>query len=196
MKQFVIFAILIALIMGSVSIISKSNNSYESQLEVKHINIELEDNVKKIRELEGLNNDSSRQIDELNKKNDELRKELQVKLDKQEQDRLLKESTVARAKAEQPSIDGNKREWLLASNIPIHDWHYVDSIVTRESGWNPNAVNPNGGACGLGQQLPCGKWPGQWNNPVDALNNMNKYVHNRYGGWPQAVDFWNANNWY
>jgi len=90
---------------------------------------------------------------------------------------------------------GNKQEWLRASGIPEASWWAVDYIVIRESGWNPNAVNSNGGACGLGQQLPCGKWAGAWNDPVAALKAMNIYV-NKYGGWAGAVSFWKTHSWY
>ena len=94
------------------------------------------------------------------------------------------------------AISGSKYDWLAASGIPEDQWTYVDIIVTRESSWNPNAVNPNGGACGLGQQLPCGKWPGAWNDPVAALRAQYQYVTERYGGYAQAVAFWNINHWY
>ena len=93
-------------------------------------------------------------------------------------------------------VTGSKADWLAASGIPEHEWSYVDAIVARESGWNPNAVNKSSGACGLGQQLPCGKWAGAWNDPVAALRAMNGYVHGRYGGWQQAVAFWEANHYY
>lgn len=93
-------------------------------------------------------------------------------------------------------VSGDKHSWLATSGIPQAHWGYVDSIVSRESGWNPNSVNKSSGACGLGQQLPCGKWPGQWNDPVAALRAMNSYVVGRYGGWPQANAFWNANHYY
>ncbi len=93
-------------------------------------------------------------------------------------------------------LSGSKNDWLKASGIPESSWWAVDSIVSRESGWNPNAVNAGSGACGLGQQLPCGKWAGAWNDPVAALIAMDNYVTGRYGGWPQAVAFWNANHWY
>ncbi len=93
-------------------------------------------------------------------------------------------------------VTGNKETWLRASGIPQDQWWAVDSIVSRESGWNPNAVNASSGACGLGQQLPCGKWAGAWNDPVAALKAQYGYVTARYGGYPQAVAFWNANHWY
>jgi hypothetical protein len=104
-----------------------------------------------------------------------------------------------KAPAPQPvkvQVSGNKADWMRAAGIPEAHWAYVDAIVTRESGWNPNAVNRSSGACGLGQQLPCGKWAGAWNDPVAALRAMTGYVNARYGGWAGAVAFWNRNHWY
>lgn len=94
------------------------------------------------------------------------------------------------------AVTGSKADWLAASGIPENEWHYVDSIVSRESGWNPNAVNKSSGACGLGQQLPCGKWSGSWNDPVAALRAQYEYVKGRYGSYAGAVGFWNTNHWY
>ncbi len=91
---------------------------------------------------------------------------------------------------------GTKTEWLAASNIPQESWGYADFMVQRESGWRPDAINRTSGACGLAQALPCSKIPGQWNDPVNALNWMNGYVNGRYGGWAQAYDFWLKNKWY
>lgn len=90
---------------------------------------------------------------------------------------------------------GSKEDWMRAAGIPESVWHYVGFIVSHESSWNPNAVNPSSGACGLGQQLPCGKWAGAWNDPVAALVAMNSYV-TRYGGWAGAHAFWVQNRWY
>ena len=104
---------------------------------------------------------------------------------------------VPHAQASAPApVTGTKADWMRAAGIPEAHWSYVDSIVSRESGWNPNAVNKSSGACGLGQQLPCGKWAGAWNDPVAALKAMTGYVNARYGGWAGAVSFWNANRWY
>jgi len=91
---------------------------------------------------------------------------------------------------------GTKTEWLGASVIPQESWGYADFMVQRESGWRPDAVNRSSGACGLAQALPCSKIPGQWNDPVNALNWMNGYVNGRYGGWAQAHAFWLVNKWY
>jgi hypothetical protein len=91
---------------------------------------------------------------------------------------------------------GSKDEWLRASGIPESDWGYVDYIVTKESGWNPNATNASSGASGLVQALPCGKVPGSCFNPVDNLKWANGYAVGRYGSWAQAYGFWSSNHWW
>lgn len=109
----------------------------------------------------------------------------------------IKEKAVV-PKVEQASakISGSKQDWLKASGIPQSQWGLVDYLVSKESGWNPNAVNASSGACGLGQQLPCGKWAGTWNNPIDALKAMNGYVMGRYGSWANAVNHSKSVGWY
>jgi len=96
---------------------------------------------------------------------------------------------------------------MTAAGIDPSNFGYVDFIVQRESGWNPCSFNPGQSdcgltaeqignhACGLGQQLPCGKWPGAWNDPVAALAAMNSYV-SRYGGWAGAYSYWLAHGNY
>ncbi|WP_459076896.1 aggregation-promoting factor C-terminal-like domain-containing protein [Arthrobacter burdickii] len=85
---------------------------------------------------------------------------------------------------------------MTAAGIDPANFGYVEFIVAKESGWNPSAVNPTSGACGLGQQLPCGKWAGAWNDPVAALVAMDSYVSSRYGGWAGAHGFWLSHNYY
>ena len=139
---------------------------------------------------------------EKEKEIESLKENLQAKKEREaEQARIASEQAAQKPKAQATSapaaqISGDKHSWLAASGIPEAHWGHVDAIVTRESGWNPNAINKSSGACGLGQQLPCGKWAGAWNDPVAALRAMNSYVVGRYGGWPQAVAFWNSNGWY
>ena len=101
---------------------------------------------------------------------------------------LSREVQVARVSAVIPS--GSHTDWMAQAGIDPSNWGYVDYIVTRESGWRPDAVNPNGGACGLGQQLPCGKWVGAWNDPIAALVAMQGYCDSRYGGWAGAYQYW------
>lgn len=94
------------------------------------------------------------------------------------------------------SISGTKQDWMRAAGIPESDWWAVDYIVSKESSWNPNAVNRNGGACGLAQALPCSKLGPNWNDPVTALAWQYNYVTQRYGGYAGAYSFWVVNHWY
>lgn len=110
----------------------------------------------------------------------------------------------AKAKRSNPSSSaapgytggGSKDEWLLASGIDESDWALVDYIVSKESSWNPNAVNSSSGASGLVQALPCGKVPGSCFDPVDNLRWADGYAKNRYGSWEAAYNFWTSNHWW
>ncbi len=91
---------------------------------------------------------------------------------------------------------GSAAEWMAAAGIAEGDWGYVDYIVSRESGWNPNATNSSSGACGLVQALPCSKVPGNGYDPVDNLRWANGYATGRYGSWAGAYSFWVNNHWW
>lgn len=91
---------------------------------------------------------------------------------------------------------GAPAEWMAAAGIAAGDWGYVDYVVSRESGWNPNATNSSSGACGLVQALPCSKVPGNGYNPVDNLRWANGYATGRYGSWQGAYNFWINNHWW
>lgn len=96
---------------------------------------------------------------------------------------------------------GSKTDWLRAAGIPESDWGYVDYIIGRESGWNPNAVNKTSGACGLAQALPCSKVPGNPLDPVDSLRWAHAYAqtcvsYRMYCGWEGAYNFWLKNHYW
>ncbi|WP_245861078.1 transglycosylase SLT domain-containing protein [Microbacterium aurantiacum] len=91
---------------------------------------------------------------------------------------------------------GAPAEWMTAAGIAASDQGYVDYIVSKESGWNPNAVNTSSGASGLVQALPCSKVPGNCFDPVDNLRWANGYATGRYGSWAGAYDFWTRNHWW
>ncbi len=114
----------------------------------------------------------------------------------------LASAKVVRSEPEKPTqatrmaVSGNKQDWLRQANIPESDWSAWDYLVNKESSWNPNSVSASSGACGLGQQLPCGKWAGAWNDPVAALKAMRGYVNARYGGIHGAVSHSRSVGWY
>lgn len=184
------------------------------ELDYRNLNVELDktdkNNNKKIDQLER----EKRELDEDRKR---LERELQAKLQRKEQERLAKletqenlintvTATQTASATPQHRVSGNKESWLRASGIPESEWWAVDSIVSRESGWQPCAFYPSkndcnatpSSACGLAQSLPCGKQSkyGHWTDPVANLKWQYEYVKQRYGGYAQAVAFWNVNHWY
>lgn len=94
------------------------------------------------------------------------------------------------------AASGSHQDWMAAAGIPPGEWASVEFIMLKESGGNPNAVNPSSGSCGLFQQLPCGKWAHQWNDPVGAMIDATAYARQRYGGWNQAAVAWRAKGWW
>lgn len=83
---------------------------------------------------------------------------------------------------------------MVCAKWGCDQWTYVDFIVARESGWNPNALNKSSGACGLFQALPCSKMGGTEIN--NQLNWGLSYIASRYGTPANAYSFWLAHHWY
>ncbi len=104
----------------------------------------------------------------------------------------------APAGAPLPAPQLNQRDqWKQDAGIARSDWTYVDYIVQRESGWNPNAMNPSSGTCGLVQIAPVhGAAYTTCKDPVANLRWANSYAKNRYGSWAQAYNFWINNHWW
>lgn len=84
---------------------------------------------------------------------------------------------------------------LLANGISQADLPFALNIAQKESSCNPNAVNPNGGACAYFQELPCGKWGGT-GNIASHIRGADAYAKGRYGGWAQAWASWQAKHWW
>lgn len=120
-------------------------------------------------------------------------KELEEKIKQLEADLQAREAR----KKYLASLSQHER-WMLEAGIPEDQWTLAYELVKRESTWNPSAVNPNSGACGLAQSLPCGKQSkyGEWNDPVANLKWQYEYVNERYGGYAQALAFHDSVNWY
>ena len=84
---------------------------------------------------------------------------------------------------------------LLANGISQADLPFALQIAQKESSCNPNAVNPNGGACAYFQELPCGKWGGSANLGAH-IRGADAYAKGRYGGWAQAWAAWQQKRWW
>lgn len=149
---------------------------------------EIKKSNKKIEINENLNKGSieekTKQQIELQKQIDELR--LQVKAKK---DRLL---AIVVPRAQASPVSGTCLDWMNQAGITDQGNAYT--LIMRESGCNPNAVNKSSGACGIPQALPCSKLG--TSDPVEQLRWMQNYVVRRYGSWANAVAHSTAHNWY
>jgi colicin import membrane protein len=90
---------------------------------------------------------------------------------------------------------GNQYGWSKAQD---QAWWQV---IKLESGGNPAATNPSSGAYGIGQFLggtlkEYAPYGAASPNPLDQLNAMARYIHDRYGTPDAALTFHLANNWY
>jgi hypothetical protein len=89
---------------------------------------------------------------------------------------------------------GNCAEWLAEAGVT--DTADAMAIINMESGCNPYAVESASGACGVAQELPCGKSGCTFGDGACEVKWMNQYVLERYGSWSNALAFHEANGWY
>jgi len=72
----------------------------------------------------------------------------------------------------------------------------IDNIISRESGWDPNAVNPSSGAYGIPQILPAAHPDDLGLGPREQIRWLMDYIGNRYGSPQAAWDFKQQQGWY
>jgi uncharacterized protein YabE (DUF348 family) len=98
------------------------------------------------------------------------------------------------------TVSGDKAALMAAAGIAESDFGYVDSIISKESGWRPGAVNSSSGAYGLCQALPASKMATAGSdyrtNPVTQLKWCAGYAAGRYGGWSGAYNAWQVQRWW
>lgn len=92
------------------------------------------------------------------------------------------------------AVSGNCSAWLASAGVT--DLANAHELIRRESGCNPNAVNPSSGACGVAQELPCGKSGCSLGDGACQVAWMDRYVKARYGSWAGAIAHSNAVGWY
>lgn len=213
-KPLLIVAVLLFAAAGINNIVSTENKVRFKEVELKSTTSELkqlqldyDSNLKKQDDLLHEKNVNQAELEKVRQENEQLKQRTQ-ELEKQVS--IKREAAIAASRlttgATAYAAGGNKDTWLAASGIPASEWWAVDYIVSRESGWQPCAYYPSkndcnanpSSACGLAQSLPCGKQAkyGHWTDPVANLKWQYEYVKGRYGGYPQAVAYWQANRHY
>jgi len=143
-----------------------------------------------IRNEQKLKEDNAKKQTELEQQIEELKKQVEAKKQSKLAQAALEASRTVVPTAQAAS--GTCQDWMVAAGVT--DTANAYTIIMRESGCNPNAVNKSSGACGIPQALPCSKLG--TNDPVEQIKWMQNYVINRYGSWAGAVAFWNAHHWY
>lgn len=89
---------------------------------------------------------------------------------------------------------------LLDAGFELAQMSCLDSLWTKESGWNHRAQNPSSGAYGIPQALPGSKMASHgddWQtNPATQIRWGLSYISSRYGTPCAAWQFSQANGWY
>lgn len=76
------------------------------------------------------------------------------------------------------------------------NWEDAADLQSYENGFNPYAINPTSGACGLSQALPCKKMDCKLGDIDCDLNWQKEYISGRYGTVSKTLQFWRLNGWY
>lgn len=76
------------------------------------------------------------------------------------------------------------------------EWDSADFIISKESRWNPHAINKTSGACSLFQFLPCSKLKCELQDIKCQAHAGASYIKNRYGTPSNAYNFWQIHRWY
>ena len=98
-----------------------------------------------------------------------------------------------------PTLNLTPKELVIVETIntfgPEHI-EEIDNLISSESSYNPQAVNPNGGACGLFQSYPCEKMNCKLSDIKCQIKWGFDYISKRYGSPTEAWIFWKTNNYY
>jgi hypothetical protein len=89
---------------------------------------------------------------------------------------------------------------MMLQRWPASQWPALNSLWTRESGWNTHALNKSSGAYGIPQSLPGSKMASagsDWrNNPATQIKWGLGYIASRYGSPGAAWAHSQRTNWY
>jgi len=76
------------------------------------------------------------------------------------------------------------------------NWQDAAELIGKECGFDPGAINPSSGACGLAQALPCTKMGCSLADINCQLDWQWEYVANKYGTITKALAFHRVKGWY
>ena len=198
-RQFILLIVAISALIigfGCIQALDNFNQVKETQQQIKQLESDKTRLQQEREELEQKHQKSLKKIEQQKKTEEDLKKQIQdLQARKAEQARLA--SLLASRKAYAApavAVSGSCAEWL--SSAGISDTASAMALINRESGCNPNAVNSKSGACGVAQELPCGKSGCSLGDGACQVRWMNSYVIGRYGSWSSALAHSNSLGWY
>lgn len=206
MKKLILIPILLTFVALGVHNIYQQkqvNDNLDIQLDQKQIRInnlqhKMLELDKQLDEQKGSSDQDKQKIEQLQKEKEQLERDLQAKIERKRQEAIahakLQEAAVRATGTATASASSNCATWIQEAGIT--DVANAIELIRRESNCNPNAVNPSSGACGVAQELPCGKSGCSLGDGACQVKWMNSYVLRRYNTWAGAVHFHNVNNWY
>jgi len=157
------------------------------QQEITKTKTQLDSTVLEKQQLEAQLKAEAEKSQSLEKENADLKAKKQARL---EATKLATRNAQIRVVA----VNGSCSDWLASAGVT--DIANAMELIRRESGCNPNAVNPSSGACGVAQELPCGKSGCSLGDGACQVAWMKRYVEARYGSWAGAIAHHNLKNWY
>ncbi len=183
---------------GCIAAVNNYKQVQHTQSQIKRLETERQQLHNKTEELQKANTQTEKQLEDQKKLEEQLRNEIKnLQAMKAEKARLAALASSPKAFAEEPvKASGSCGDWMAAAGIP--DMYSTHKLIINESGCRPTAVNPDSGACGIPQALPCSKIAHCGVEPVCQLRWMDSYVKDRYGTWENALSMWYSRSphWY
>lgn len=103
------------------------------------------------------------------------------------------------ANASKAALQQYAAQQMMAMGMNPQEVEALKTLWDKESGWNPNAQNPDSTAFGIAQFLD-DTWAGtgftKTYNPYEQINAGLAYIQGRYGSPSKALQFHLQNNWY
>lgn len=176
MKKRIIIAIVIAILMGSFSLVnylSKDKDSSKESEVVKSIRNENYDTTETITTTTATKKKTTKKTT----------KKITMKINYSQQEIL-----------------NYVHQEVLNMGWSSADYEATVNLLIKESGINPNSVNKKSGACGLFQAYPCKKvvqqYPDYMTNYKSQIKWGLNYIKDRYKTPSNAWKFWQEHKWY
>lgn len=187
MKNKILVAIAVILLIAFATLgvvnVKNSNNKIElQQIELKDNSVKLKNLNEEYNKLLESKEVDQKKLEELQKQKDQLEKDLQAKLQRQEEERIARANATKIATATAYAAEANCGSPKAC-------------IYLKESSNNPAAVNSIG-CRGLGQACPGSKLPCSDTDYACQDAWFTNYAIQRYGGWDQAWNFWQQHHWW